>query len=369
MLAGFTLVLIFILTSDGVAKADSAESRAREIFLRLTGTPIQSSDTRLATMTSLIAGGKLQEAAAIATSDRNFYNVTLRDWASLMDGREETILNPLTDYQALLIGAVRDGRDFRTALTGSYTYSSKNGLTFPVMESQNSPLNTELTAVSQVTGSNPKPVGVFTTFGWASAHYNGGTNRRAVEYTFRQFLCTPISVWKDAGLPDDRIRRDVDRAPSGNAANFQNLCRNCHSGMDALAGAFAHYDFDGASLVYLGNEVASKYSRNSMTYPEGYQTQDSSFINYSTQHHNTSFGWRGAIDGSGLAEFATMISNSSGFSKCMVTRAFKEVCHRDPGQSDTQTLGQIINDFEAGGYNMKSAFEVIATSPACANNP
>ena len=111
------LLFLTALLSQPLQALD-AGSQAHEIFEKITGVPLQNTDPRLVTMSNLITNGKLKEAAAIATDDSNFYDVTLRNWAAGMDGKEDSTLTPFSDYQALLIGAVRDDVDFRTILTG-----------------------------------------------------------------------------------------------------------------------------------------------------------------------------------------------------------------------------------------------------------
>ena len=78
-----------------------------------------------------------------------------------------------------------------------------------------------------------------------AAHAIAGTNRRLVEYSFREFTCMPIDKWADASGPDTYIGRDVDRFPGGVHQKFTTTCRACHSGMDSLRGAFARYTFSG----------------------------------------------------------------------------------------------------------------------------
>ena len=48
----------------------------------------------------------------------------------------------------------------------------------------------------------------------------------------------------DITRPPDRIRQDPSRSPGGDSRVFLNQCIGCHSGMDALAGAFAYYNYD-----------------------------------------------------------------------------------------------------------------------------
>src|SRR5262249_12462320 len=155
--------------------------------------------------------------------------------------------------QAMVIGVARDDLDARTLLTGDFTYAATQRPDLPkpsaidnnhylALDQKRSNLKTDLVRIVPQRADILDAAGLLTSRAWAESHFKMGTNRRAVEYAFREFLCTPITTWRDTGLPDDRIRRDVDRNPGGNPATFQGVCRSCHAPMDAMAGAFARFD-------------------------------------------------------------------------------------------------------------------------------
>ena len=83
-----------------------------------------------------------------------------------------------------------------------------------------------------------------TTAAGAGAFFYKGTNRAMVRFTMMDYLCDDLQYIADTTRPPDRIRQDPARSPGGDSRAFLNQCIGCHSGMDALAGAFAYYDFN-----------------------------------------------------------------------------------------------------------------------------
>jgi len=377
--------IFFTLLIGQAAKADSAHKipsildseYAKKMFERLTGTPILNNDPRLNSMAEEIGRGNKMAAARIATEDENFYQVTLLDFASVMSNIEESPLAPFDDLQATVIGAIRDELDFRSILTGTYIYQGVTRTDLPVYSLENNDHYLQFESrflslkndLEKVTQNSDVPLdaraGVLTSRGWAAAHFDGGTNRRAMEYTFRQFLCSTKEQWKDRGLPTYKIRRDVDRAPGGKPETFRKVCRSCHAIMDGLSGSFAKFDFKDEKLVYYEDSVAPKMNNNGNVYPEGHVTFDDSWINFATQNHNERFGWRGPLQGNGAKSFGKLVANSEGFSDCMVTKVFKSVCRRTPRESDESTISELTTSFEANRYNMRKLFEATASQESC----
>ncbi len=358
-----------------LAEASDAERHAQRIYQRLTGVPLD--DARLAQMTQLVEQGKLAEAARIATDDPRFYNLTLWNLSAGLSNVDQSPYVDFNDFMASIVGVAKDDLDARTLLFGDFRYEGRGGMNLPAasaadnehfkqLGTQSANLKSDLVRVDGQLVASPDTAGVLTSRQWAKEHFNAGTNRRALEHTFQEFLCAPIQSWKDVGLTEYHIRRDVDRAPGGDPANFQNVCRTCHSGMDGMAGAFARYDFKDGRPVYFGvNNVAPKMNQNGHVYPEGYVTFDDSWVNLATQHHNVAFGWRGPLEGNGVRQFGTMVSNARAYGSCWTKRAFQEVCKRAPGAGDDSTIAQISSQFEAGGFKLRSLFENVAASEAC----
>ncbi len=369
------VLMMGLWSATGHAEAGDAEKHAQRIYQRLTGVPLD--DARLQQMTQLVEQGKLAEAARIATEDPKFYNLTLWNLTAGLSNVDQSPYVDFNDFMASIVGVAKDDVDARTLLFGDFHYEGRSSMGLPAsalgdnehfkqlgVSSLN--LKSDLVRVGGQLLTSPDTAGVLTSRQWAKEHFNAGTNRRALEHTFQEFLCAPIQSWKDVGLTEYHIRRDVDRAPGGDPANFQNVCRTCHAGMDGMTGAFARYDFKDGQPVYYGtNNVAPKMNQNGHVYPEGYVTFDDSWVNLATQHHNVAFGWRGALEGNGVRQFGTMVSNAKAYSSCWTKRAFQEICKRAPGTADDATVQTIATTFETGGYKLRSLFENVAASEAC----
>jgi hypothetical protein len=290
-----------------------------------------------------------------------------------MGSSKETSFEPFNDFQALVMGIIRDNLDSRLLLSGNFRYQGKspdlplvsrlNNLHFSAFEERGMDPRLELERVQPQWADVPSIAGLLTTRGWAESHYFAGTNRRAAERTFQVFLCSPIVKWKDVGMPDNRVRRDVDRVPGGNPATYQTLCRNCHSIMDGLAGAFARFNFEKGAFKFSGSQVVKKMNQNNTVYPEGYVTVDDSWVNFATQNHNEGFGWQGPLTGIGVQALGTMVANSDAFRRCLTTSVFRQVCRRDPTELDA--IEQHSIRFATAGYQLKSLYAELAVEPGC----
>src|SRR5262249_20265425 len=148
------------------------------------------------------------------------------------------------------------------------------------------------------------------------------------------FLCKKLDQLMDISLPDVYVRRDVDRSPGGDSRTYKQRCIGCHSGIDALAGAFSYYDGDSAGEIadirtYGGTQVNKndpnspwaqvheKMNQNYTNYPLGHATTDASWLNLWVGPHYADIGWRGATSGSGVKELGQMLARSEAFSNCM----------------------------------------------------
>jgi hypothetical protein len=275
-----SLVLFILILGFQVEARTDAET-ARMLLQRLTGTKSSFRDPRIAQMAALIGQNKSLEAAAIATDDPNFYSVTVKLMALKMSTKEETSLLRLNDFAASFIGVTRDQRDARELLTGNFYYRGDAGITVArsadrdLFLSNNHYEDLDTNKINLVTGlvrvdqqsiindlnqkvMNPDPAGVLTSRAFIGAHANSGTNRRLVEYTLREFLCTPLSEAADNLASDSHIGRDVDRFPGGDHARYESSCKSCHTIMDGFRGAFAKVDFKGLGIVMAGVNQASR---------------------------------------------------------------------------------------------------------------
>jgi len=376
------IAILALLTWTSNAEADTA-AKAQRLFNRLSGAPLALNDPRKAQMESLIAQNRMIEAARIASSTDGFLNLTVRQFAAPMSNRAESPRVPLNDFIAMFIGVARDGLDARTLLTGNFlyignskdpgfqssctsascTYSPSQGTTmahFTAIDRTN--LAKYLIRIQPQRPDVTDAAGVLTSYAWASAFFSAGTNRRATAYALQEFLCTSIQEMADTSLSDFRVRRDVERKPGDDPLVYQNECKGCHAGMDALSGAWAYFDFQ---TPLQSSAVRSKMNQNDLVFPDGYVTRDNSWVNLFTQNQNASLQWRGTLAGRGVSEFGSMLANSGAFSKCMAKRAFKKICHRDPELTEAGIISALKEKFEASNYNLRTLLEETAVIPAC----
>jgi hypothetical protein len=211
-----------------------------------------------------------------------------------------------------------------------------------------------------------------------------GTNRRWVEFAFREFTCRPITQWADAHVLDTYVRRDVERAPAGDVTLFKNRCIACHGALDGMAGATAHNTWyspvsgfwvQGGFMVRTpgpipynadSNGVFNKHNKNAQNYPSGHVVMDDSWINQATQNQNVSFGWHGPLSGNGMHAFGEMLSKSDAFPQCMAKRVFTEMCRRPPEDSEAAIVKSLGDQFAgADNYNLRILFERAAILPNC----
>src|SRR5690606_32141088 len=146
----------------------------------------------------------------------------------------------------------------------------------------------------------------------------------------------------NSSLPDNRIGRDVSRAPGGDPATFQVTCKSCHASMDGQRGAFAYIEFDqdqvkhgqinGGNLFDNTTRVAQKINRLGVgNFTQGFVAVNDEWVNYAvTPELMDLYGWRDAsgnrvssvVMGRGLNAYGRMISRSEAFSSCMAQNVF-----------------------------------------------
>ena len=113
-------VLLVALQGASPALAGPRE-QARRLHDRLAGVP--PTDAVLTQMAADIQAGNTDTAAQLAMANKNFYNVTLKNFVAPWTNRDRTVFVPLNDYTATVIGMVRDDVDFSTALSADLTYT------------------------------------------------------------------------------------------------------------------------------------------------------------------------------------------------------------------------------------------------------
>ena len=373
---GFLLQAFIFVAAFMTGPRAFADSRvyAYRLYNRINGVP--PSSNKLQEVAQLIDAGKFQDAAMSAINDPegHFYNITLKNFFAKWSNKDESPRQSLNDYIATAIGMVRDDIPFNQILSEDILYTAEVGVPYSksdnklyeTIESRNLNLFTALKKGTQSSG-NGLPAeaiaGVFSTRGFAEAHYSAGTNRRAFEFTMKTFLCRSMESLKDTSRPHVRIRRDVARAPGGAPAKFLNECAGCHAGMDGFGGAFAYYDFDltQKSIVYTQGRVMEKFNRNAFEFPEGYVTTDASWINLWTEGLNRTIGWNGPTSGIGAKSFGEMVSATDAFPRCMAQKAVEMMCARDYPSSeaipapDKDAIEAIATSFKSN-FNMKDTF-------------
>lgn len=363
-----------------------ARAVAYRLYNRLASVP--PSEAVLSEMTTLVSSGRLDEAAHKATDDDEFYNTTIRQFAAALSNRQESPAAPLNDFIAMFIGVAAESgerADARSLLSDDFTYLAdpsrisgipavsltsnahydsldKKGANLRQVLARREPQGT----VQMAVGAQFKDAaGVLTSRAWGEAHLVAGTNRRAIEYAFQEFLCTGIKSLADGSIPDYHVRQDVTRAPGGNGETYQALCSTCHAGLDALAGAYAHFDFGTTGALQYTAAVQPKMLKNSTEYPDGFVTTDDSWTNHFIHHQNESLGWHGATSGIGIKQLGKMLAASRGFSRCFAKRAFRKVCGRDPQSFEDGIVDSVADSFEKSGYQLRRLFEAAAVQPVC----
>jgi hypothetical protein len=350
--------------------------QARRMHDRLVGIP--PDEATLSSMAAKIQGGDALGAADEAMQNPVFYNSTLKNFITPWTNVDRTVFAPLNDYTATVIGFIRDDRRFDEILTADLVYlgapgvvqspySQTNNDHYQQLEERRVDLSDPSLLVSQpqstLPGSQIGPedaAGIITTRAAGQAFFSAGTNRRMWRFLNINFLCRDMEAMKDVSRPADRIRQDVDRSPGGDSSLYHNQCSGCHSGMDALAGAFAYFEWnaDQQRVVHTPGVVQPKYLINADHFPGGYVTVDDSWVNFWRSGPNSTLGWRGpAASGVGPKSLGVEVASSRAFSECQVQKVFEQVCFRPPTSTEDLAEVQRISDvFEAQNYSMKRVF-------------
>jgi hypothetical protein len=407
-----------LLCSQASWGGDTERTQAKRIHDRLTG--VNATNDAIDDMEALLLTDPTGKSAAEYAIDttrnpnaRYFYNVTLKNFAAPWTNEEQTVFTSLNDYSATVVGAIRDGIDFRRILYDNLVYVGKVGGISSYEVDNNDhyeelenlgPMvgdlsdNTILGADTQTSVSgldSNAAAGIMTSRAAAMAFFSDGTNRAMFRFTLMNHLCTDLEPLKDASRVPDRVRRDVSRSPGGDSRIFLNGCVGCHAGMDGMAGAFAYYEWDytndksDGQLRYRDTAnpgfdpvtgVSLKHNINQNNFEHGYVTVDDSWINYWRNGPNSVLGVRPgsggtgwghpgeALDdkdnaiGNGARSLGIELANSKAFAQCQVDKAFKAICLRDPNifDADRDERDTIVGNFTGSGYNMRGVFTDVA---------
>lgn len=428
--SAFQIVKNETLPISNVAKTVNL-LKASEIFERLTGTKTPIYNPLLKDMEAKLNVNDPVGAAALVTEHPMFYNITVKNFANKMSNRDETIGVPLNDFAATVIGAVRDEISAKELLSGNFIYQGdptkaavpsdeiddilRSNKHYDALELSNYDLKSVLVKTRQKvlkassktannsTGNNninnimfeavenPFAAGLLTTRQWAAAHMVAGTNRRAAEFTFREFLCTPIENMADSSGPEDVIGRDIDRNPGGSRAKFTTSCRACHTILDGFRPAFAFMTFSNGFMKHSAfvptvnnanaDEDASIQMRsradapgvkaamnhNEDTYINGKILKTDDWVNNANSGTNkTNLGWT-RTSGKGTAEFGRAIAETKAFPRCMAKRVFFTVCKREADSKDDAFIKKVAEEFSSAerNYNLKYLFQRIVVNESC----
>jgi hypothetical protein len=362
-----TISLICLFSNDAFA---DARAQAYRLHNRITSVP--PATEVLGQMETLIKNGQPKQAALIAIENKNFYNLTLKNWVKPWTNVESSPRVPLNDYVATVIGMVRDDIPFDQVLYGDHLYIADPAITAPIirpyvnvnntqyedMENKFVSLKDGLIHVSQsATTGIAETAGVLTTRAAANAFFSAGTNRRMTRFTFINYMCRDFEALHDINIADYHVRQDVERNPGGDSRTYRNQCVGCHAGQDSLGGAWAYYDFTGNEIKYTPGKVTAKITKN-VLYKDGYRTADDSWTNLWASGQNAVLGWPNKKSGNGAKEFGMMISRSRGFAECMSSKVFELVCIRKPNiESEKAQIRKLADNFQANdNFNMKNLF-------------
>jgi hypothetical protein len=363
-------------------------AQARRMYDRLTGTP--PDEALLTVLENRIVSDGLEQTALFIINpaeahSKNFYSVTLKNFASPWTNRDQSIFAPLNDYTATVIGLVKDNADFRQALfedvvyigsgSGVPAYSPTSNAHYEALESNNVDLRgLTRTTQSSLNGLPPAATaGIITSRAAAEAFFIDGTNRAMFRFTLLNHMCRDLEQVHDTSRPTDRIRQDVTRSPGGDSSVFNNNCVGCHSVMDSMAQAFAYYDFDETAgrLVYTQGQVQPKYLINADNFRPGFVTPDDAWENRMRLDGKNDFrvlGWDPALAGrgNGAKSLGQELAYSGAFAECQAEKAFRKVCFRSPTSvAEYNRVKAIGAGFKTGG-SLRTVFAQVAAE--CAGN-
>lgn len=421
-----SIALFFLLLILSFQALADTRTQAKRMHDRLAGVP--PTEQVLNDMVTLLSTDPVA-AAMLAIDNKNFYNVTLKNFITPWTNESQTVFpvdmaseGTLNDYTATVIGIIRDERDFREILFGDVLYTGKSSLlSLPAYSNNNNDhykvleeradldLRVDLIPAAEAVQSTiysatstPLPTnataGVLTSRAAAKAFFVDGTNRAMFRFTMMNHLCNDMEQVKDVTLVPDRIRQDVTRSPGGDSRIFMNSCIGCHTGMDPLTQSFAYYDYEypivddepvyeDGRLVFndvgvididkdgnpTGTRVQAKYLINSDNFKYGYVTKSDDWENYWRSGKNTSLGWQNTLlsgntgKGTGAKSMGQELAYSDAFARCQVEKVFKAVCLHPPLNSTQRdkVTLSLIPSFK-NNYNLKQVFA--ETAAYCMGN-
>ena len=130
------VLLSVTLLQSAPALAD-VRDQAKRVYDRIAGVP--PTEQELTDMVNQLGaspseGQFIQAAIDYPMTNKNFYNVTLKNWITPWTNEEQTVFAPLNDFTATAIGIIRDDEDFRTVLYDDVIYVSPTSVTVDGIE-------------------------------------------------------------------------------------------------------------------------------------------------------------------------------------------------------------------------------------------
>ena len=372
------------LLSGRTAWGESLASRrmAQRLYSHVAGVKLPLQHTTISAMASHLDANRIYEATRLAVilppttpngpelTNEDFINVTLFQFFAPKSVRSESPDTPLNDFIAMGLANTIANRPYTEMVEGDFTVAS-----LPA-----GPLtNMSLQRTTPQRPGFPDAAGALTSRQFLSEHATAGTNRRMVQYAFKNFLCRDISQMRVSGaVAENLITRDVSRAPGGDAPKFRSDCRTCHQVLDPLRRAFAYHDFENGQPVYTANSVRTKINRfeapaaGEPQTPVGNVVNNDTWFNFATDASNQAyFGWDASVGstGSGAREFGSLIANAGAFSRCAVDQVWELVCKKKSNQIPTVLRDRLADRFVADNHNLKNLFIEVAIQPECLGDP
>jgi hypothetical protein len=374
--------------SAGTDDLSKAKAQVAFVYKRLAGVPASNADVDTWGAGLVAAADKTayltDVVAKAATENDKFYSVTVLNFAqieasedrSLSDGSGPTnSIGVLNDLTATVIGMIRDEKDYRAILSDDVLYIPTGATYAPGTNAiydtlyanvkNGAPLGSALTATTQ-TGATGLTVqaGIFTLRGFGSVYYDAGTNRAPFRFALLNYTCRDLEDYSDVSRADIYVRRDVDRAPGGDATKYRTECVGCHAGMDPLANAFAYYNFvppaqaNQAAAITIATAPVAKVNQNNDVFPGGAVVTDDSWMNLWLEGTNSALGWDATkTKGNGVKSFGEMLASSKMFPECMAKRVYKTVCLKEgTSNTDKAAISKLAGEFSKT-YNMKDLFK------------
>jgi len=215
-----TMLLSLPVFAAGTDDLSKARAQVSFVFKRLASVPPSAAD--LEKFAAKLASASDKEAVLLEVADAailvdSFYSRTVLNFAQ-PEANEERELNDaagtLNDLTATIVGYVKDGKDYRTILSGDtmyiptgQTYNANDNLIYDTLHTAvkngASQLSASISEVPQVPANGlNQAAGIFTLRGFGSVYFDAGTNRAATRFTFMNYTCLDMEALSDVTRPE-----------------------------------------------------------------------------------------------------------------------------------------------------------------------